>query len=58
MMAIVFYAKGEPFGEFSNFSGHGIEIDGLWYPTVEHYFQAMKFPGHAQAEAAAHPTRS
>lgn len=50
-MAIAFYAKGEPFGEFSNFSDHGVELEGLWYPTVEHYFQAMKFPGHAQAEA-------
>ena len=32
-----------PFNEFSNFSRHGVELDGLWWPTVEHYFQAQKF---------------
>ncbi|MAT72694.1 MAG: Swarming motility protein ybiA [Planctomycetaceae bacterium] len=49
-MAVEFYSKLEAYGEFSNFSPHGIQMDGLWYPTVEHYFQAMKFPGHEQAE--------
>jgi ribA/ribD-fused uncharacterized protein len=49
-MAIAFYVKGEPFGEFSNFSNHGVEFDGRWYPTVEHYFQAMKFLGVDHAE--------
>ncbi len=49
-MAIEFYAKFESFGELSNFSDHGIEMDGKWYPTVEHYFQAVKFPGDAHAE--------
>src|SRR6185503_4423387 len=43
METIYFYAKDEPFGEFSNFSAFGVEIDGLWWPTVEHYFQAQKF---------------
>lgn len=50
-MAIAFYSSGEPFGEFSNFAAYGVELDGRWYPTVEHYFQAMKFPGHPQSEA-------
>lgn len=49
-MAIAFYSKIEEYGEFSNFSEHGVEFDGKWYPTIEHYFQAMKFPGHEQAE--------
>lgn len=49
-MAIEFYSKREEYGEFSNFSPHGVEMDGLWYPTIEHYFQAMKFPGHEQSE--------
>src|SRR5690606_7738828 len=31
------------FGAFSNFASHGIEMDGQWWPTVEHYFQAQKF---------------
>jgi N-glycosidase YbiA len=42
-MPIYFYSTREPFGEFSNFSRHGIEIDGQWWPTTEHYFQAQKF---------------
>ena len=40
---IRFYTKNEPFYELSNFSPYGIEMNGLWYPTVEHYFQSQKF---------------
>lgn len=32
-------------GWLSNFSEHTIEVDGKSWPTVEHYFQAMKFEG-------------
>lgn len=42
-MTIYFYSTREKFGEFSNFSNHGVELDGLWWPTTEHYFQAQKF---------------
>lgn len=42
-MTIYFYSTRENYGEFSNFSNHGVEIDGLWWPTTEHYFQAQKF---------------
>lgn len=35
----------EEFACFSNFSPHGFEIDGRYWPTVEHYFQAQKFAG-------------
>lgn len=49
-MAIEFYSKTAAYHELSNFSPHGIEMDGLWYPTIEHYFQAMKFPGTEHAE--------
>lgn len=42
-MAIYFYSVREHLGEFSNFSRHGVELDGHWWPTVEHYFQAQKF---------------
>jgi ribA/ribD-fused uncharacterized protein len=28
--------------EFSNISNHPVEIDGTKYPSVEHYYQAMK----------------
>lgn len=48
-MPIYFYsAKEQPYGCFSNFSAHGLELDGLYWRTVEHYFQAQKFAGHAE----------
>jgi ribA/ribD-fused uncharacterized protein len=51
-MAIYFYvAREEPYGCFSNFSPHGVDLDGAWWPTVEHYFQAQKFAGTPHAEA-------
>jgi N-glycosidase YbiA len=51
-MAIYFYGmRDQPYGCFSNFSVHGVDLDGKWWPTVEHYFQAQKFPGSTQEEA-------
>jgi ribA/ribD-fused uncharacterized protein len=45
-MTIYFYSQQEkPYGCFSNFSRHGVDLDGKWWPTVEHYFQAQKFVG-------------
>lgn len=45
-MAIYFYSdRDRPYGCFSNFSRHGFELDGFWWPTSEHYFQAQKFAG-------------
>jgi len=50
-MTIYFYGpKGKPYGCFSNFSPHGFELDGTWWPTSEHYFQAQKFAGTSYAE--------
>jgi ribA/ribD-fused uncharacterized protein len=43
-MVIYFYSTHEePYGCFSNFSRHGFELDGYWWITSEHYFQAQKF---------------
>lgn len=42
---ILFYKTTEPYGEFSNFSRHPIELDGKTWATTEHYFQAQKFNG-------------
>lgn len=42
-MTIYFYSSKEKYGEFSNFSKHGIELDGKWWSTIEHYYQAQKF---------------
>jgi ribA/ribD-fused uncharacterized protein len=42
-MEIRFYHTNEQCGCFSNFSEHGFELDGQYWPTSEHYFQAQKF---------------
>lgn len=49
-MPISFYSTRAAYGGFSNFSAHGIELDGRWYRTTEHYFQAQKFAGTVYAE--------
>ncbi len=50
-MTIFFYSTRENlYGCFSNFSHHGFELDGVWWPTSEHYFQAQKFAGTPHAE--------
>ena len=42
-MTIYFYSTRDKYGCFSNFSGHGFELDNAWWNTSEHYFQAQKF---------------
>jgi N-glycosidase YbiA len=42
-----YFAPEQGYYEFCNFSPHGFELDGASWPTVEHYFQAQKFPGSA-----------
>ncbi len=42
-MTIYFYTTRCEYGCFSNFSQHGFELDGFWWMTNEHYFQAQKF---------------
>lgn len=42
-MAIYFYSTKDPYGGFSNFSKHEFELEGVIWPTSEHYFQAQKF---------------
>lgn len=43
-MTIYFWrVKGEKYGCFSNFSGNGFILDGYFWKTSEHYYQAMKF---------------
>lgn len=44
-MSIRFYKVNEAYGCFSNFSKHGFELDGKYWITSEHYFQAQKFVG-------------
>ncbi|ACC80484.1 NADAR family protein [Nostoc punctiforme] len=42
-MTIYFYSTREEYGCFSNFSPHGFQLDGMYWSTSEHYFQAQKF---------------
>ena len=60
-MIIYFYKVSAPYGCFSNFSPHSIELAGKSWATVEHYYQAHKFQGTEfeylmpQIQAAATP---
>lgn len=49
-MTLYFYSTRSEYGCFSNFSHHGFELDGVWWPTSEHYFQAQKFVGTPHVE--------
>ncbi|KAJ6814239.1 riboflavin biosynthesis protein PYRR, chloroplastic isoform X1 [Iris pallida] len=47
---IFFYKTWDPYGAFSNFSPHPLQLpdengDNYMWPTVEHYYQAQKFQG-------------
>ncbi len=49
-MTVYFYSKSDQYFELSNFSPHGFMLDDAYWPTVEHYFQAQKFPQSEYAE--------
>lgn len=49
-MVIKFYKINKEYGCFSNFSHHEIELDGKYWATTEHYFQAKKFEGTEHEE--------
>jgi ribA/ribD-fused uncharacterized protein len=49
-MSIDFYSARGEYGCFSNFSRHGFELGGRYWPTSEHYFQAQKFVGTEHEE--------
>jgi len=40
---IEFYGRSKDYFEFSNFYPAIIKVDNRYWPTSEHYFQAMKF---------------
>ena len=42
---IYFYNKDQPYYSFTNFAHFGFELDGYYWKTSEHYFQAQKFKG-------------
>jgi ribA/ribD-fused uncharacterized protein len=48
---IEFYRANDPYGVFSNFdTRHPFTIDGVFWPSSEHYFQAKKFEGTSREE--------
>lgn len=44
-MTIYFYKADQSYGCFSNFSLHPIQLEGTFWSTVEHFYQAQKFVG-------------
>ena len=55
---VKFYKSWDRNGALSNFSPHAISVPGTdggvqRWPSVEHYYQAHKFVGSPQPEAAA-----
>lgn len=55
---IYFYREYDPYGEFSNFAKYPITIDGVVWPTSEHYFQAMKFTDNPEYQEQIRTTTS
>ncbi len=42
-MVIWFYSKTPEYGWLSNFSEHPLVLDGVHWPSVEHFYQAQKY---------------
>ena len=54
----VFVARADSANPLSSYSKHGFHLDGANWPSVEHYYQAMKFEDDATREeirTAPHP---
>lgn len=47
---LCFYSDKTPTSWLGNYSNHPVEIDNVYYQTVEHYFQASKFGPSATRE--------
>ena len=48
---IKFYGRNDEYGRFSNFAYSPFRLNGATWPSVEHYFQAQKFPDTEYEEA-------
>ena len=54
----VYVSRYDPENILASYSRHGFELDGSEWPSVEHYYQAMKFEDEAIREEIrqlAHP---
>ena len=57
----IYLSRSDVNEPLSTYSRHGFELDGQFWPSVEHYFQAMKFEDPAEREKvrlAEHPVRA
>ena len=46
----LFFSRSDPNETLGSFSRYGFELEGVQWPSVEHYFQAMKFVDDAYRE--------
>jgi ribA/ribD-fused uncharacterized protein len=42
-IALYHVSRSDPLSPLSGYSKHGFELDGDFWPSVEHYYQGMKF---------------
>jgi len=57
----IFLSRSDTNAPLASFSRYGFELEGVEWPSVEHYFQAMKFEDPAYREkirAARHPKQA
>ncbi len=57
----VYLSRSDQNEPLSSFSKYGFELDGCYWPSVEHYYQAMKFDDEAYREKirfADHPRKA
>ena len=58
---VIYLSRADVNEPLSSFSRHGFELDGEFWPSVEHYFQGMKFESPADRERvrlADHPSKA
>ena len=57
----IYLSRSDPNHPLSGFSRHDFELEGRTWPSVEHYFQAMKFEdaeAQEKVRLAAHPAKA
>ena len=57
----MYFSRADVYQDFGTFSHHSFLLDELEWPSVEHYYQAMKFDDDAYRERirrAEHPKRA
>ncbi len=57
----VYVSRSDANDPLSSFSRHGFDLEGQFWPSVEHYFQAMKFEDpqvQEKVRQAEHPARA